>query len=303
MGIYDRDYYRTERPSLGFRPPTRMVGILIGINVAVLILDFLLTPDRPRGHSPTTLQNALGVHSDTIFRPWLWYQFLGYGFVHASQLFHLLGNMFMLWVFGGDLEDRYGPREFLRFYLSCIVFGGVVWGAIDAMQGRPQMGLMYGASGGVAGLVVLYALNFPRNTILLMFVIPMRAWLFGALFVLLDMFGYTGGLGQTNVAYSVHLAGAAFALLYFQLRWNFGSLVRWDLSWLRQSFRRGPRLRVLRPDADDEQDEASLNEDEVDRILAKLHREGERSLTARERKTLQEASREYQRKRHTGADD
>ncbi len=100
---------------------------------------------------------------------------------------------------------------------------------------------------------------------------------------------------KPQIAYVVHLAGAGFAFVYFRMGWNFGRLVpnRFSLKWLRMR----PRLRLHRP-ADDEE---GLNA-EVDRILAKIAREGETSLTRQERKTLISASREFQRRRRDEGD-
>ena len=293
MGLYERDYYREERSGLSLRAPTKLVGILIIINITVLLADFLFTPDARRGpRSISLFQQYFGAYSWTLTQPWFYFQFLTYGFVHSQQLLHLVLNMLSLWVFGNDVEDRYGRWEFLRFYLLSMVVGSVSWAAINLAQGE-NTGPLFGASGAVAATVVLFALNFPRRTILLYFVIPVPAWLVGVLMVLGDLYGATGR-GDAHVAYAVHLTGAAFAFLYFQLNWNFGRLFNFDFSsWAR--WRRRPRLRVLHPENED--DAEHLNEDEVDRILAKIHREGESSLTGRERRTLQEASREYQRKR------
>jgi hypothetical protein len=139
--------------------------------------------------------------------------------------------------------------------------------------------------------VVLYALHFPRRTLLLFFVIPMPAWLLGVLVVAYDMFGASGGIAGSNVAYSVHLAGAAFAFIYYLRGWNLTRLTEgWRIAW--PTFRRKPRLRVHKPV---EEPGSNLSAD-VDRILEKIYREGEASLTAGERKTLETASREYQRK-------
>jgi hypothetical protein len=147
--------------------------------------------------------------------------------------------------------------------------------------------------------VVLFALNFPRSTILLFFVLPMPAWLFGALVVAYDIFGAVGQSPAANVAYSAHLAGAAFALIYYKQRWKFTRLTDGRFQWLRLPawFGGKPRLRVHRPK--DEPEEGALGADltrEVDRILEKIGREGEANLTAKERRTLETASRQYRRR-------
>ena len=291
MGIYDRDYYRQpERSGLSFRAPHTVVGLIIAVNVGIWILDFF-TPETPQGH---WLSDHMAVHVNTLGQPWLWWQYLTAGFAHSPEQFeHILFNMLVLFFLGRDVEQAYGPKEFLRLYLIMVVFASVVWNVANRLGGTPGYIGAYGASGAIAGVVILYALNFPRRTLLLFFVIPMPAWLLGILIVILDMAGAFNVGGRENVAYSMHLAGAAFAVIYHQRRWNLTRLTEALFRW--PTFRRKPHLRVHRPE---DQPPSELSED-VDRILAKIYREGEASLTAKERKTLETASREYQRKTMT----
>jgi hypothetical protein len=188
------------------------------------------------------------------------------------------------------VESRYGRNEFVRIYLTTLVVGGVVWALVNQIEGGHPLSTVYGASGAVAGVVILFALNFPNRTILLFFVIPTPAWVVGLLVVGFDLYGAIVRPG-TNVAYAVHLTGAAFAFLYFRMGWNLGRLVagrfRMPRLWNR------PKLRLHDPDGNGATDLA----EEVDRILEKIHREGEASLTRKERRTLESASRQYQRRR------
>ena len=100
----------------------------------------------------------------------------------------------------------------------------------------------------------------------------------------LDVWGAMGrvdaGRTEQHIAYSAHLGGAAMALAYFRYRWNFGQLLHSASVWLkrraRPSLRSSPGMNPMRPSADEE----------VDRILAKIHREGENSLTRKERRIL-----------------
>jgi membrane associated rhomboid family serine protease len=295
VGIYDRDYYREERRVFSVRAPRTVVAVLVLLNVAFYVADYF-TPATAR--TSRWLSDAMAVHlagdpqwPETLTHPWMWWQFLTYGFAHSPVNFwHILGNMLGLWFLGRDIESTYGSREFLRLYLALIVVGGLVWGVANALQGQQAGGEAYGASGAVAGIVVLYALNFPRRTLLLFFVVPVPAWLCGVLLVLSDMFGAVGMQGQTHVAYVIHLGGAAFAFLYHQLHWRLTRLSDFRFKW--PQLRRPPELRIHDP-ADDYEDLTA----EVDRILEKIHREGEGSLTRKERRTLEEASREYQKRR------
>jgi membrane associated rhomboid family serine protease len=320
VGIYDRDYYRQpQRSGFSSRLPRTVVGTLIAINVAVWVIDLLTSTTYNTARGPLVvhwLSEVLGVHvgrpffsglwwdplaADTLKHPWLWWQFLTAGFTHdPNAIWHILGNMFALFVFGRDIEARYGSREFLRVYLVTLVLANVAWCVVTEFVGKADGATCYGASGAIAGVVVLYAFNFPNATFLLFFVFPVPAWLLGAGIVVYDMIGAMGGIRGSNVAYVAHVAGAAFAIVYYLQGWNLtrwsGGLFTWPASlWQRgrSLFRRKPRLHVHKPDDEPPHPDFSA---EVDRILEKIYREGEGSLTPQERQTLEKASREYQRK-------
>jgi membrane associated rhomboid family serine protease len=283
VGFYDRDYYRSEpRGGLSSYTPSTAVGLIIAINVAVWLSDYVF-----QGR----LSNVLAVHDYTLRHPWLWWQFLTYAFAHSPvDAQHIIFNMLGLFFLGPDVEQNYGRKEFLRVYLAIAVFAAVVWN-IANLRTMGESSVI-GASGAISGVVVLYALNFPHRTLLMFFIIPMPAWLVGVIIVALDMWNATHAVGS-NIAYSVHLAGAAFAFVYYHRGWNFSRLFQGRLSW--PKFQRKPKLRIHTPPADEKQS-PNLTE-EVDRILEKIYREGEASLSAAERKTLETASREYQRKK------
>jgi membrane associated rhomboid family serine protease len=188
--------------------------------------------------------NALGCHvdvrpkhDDTLTHPWMWWQLLTYGFVHQPDtIMHILFNMLAFYFLGKDVEEWYGTREFLRFYLVSIVFSGFVW-AVTTRIVDGVSGPAIGASGGVTAVIVLYALLFPRRQLLFMF-LPMPAWLVGALVIAFDILGTFGrpvnlmaGDFQ-HVAYVAHLGGAAFAFAYFYFRWNLGEIFRPVTAWM-----------------------------------------------------------------------
>ena len=129
MGFYDRDYYRQERPRLPFSTPQSAVVVLVLLNVAVYILDGLFTGQSHQ------IDDLLAVRVGALTHPWLWWQFLTYGFVHAPYPWHIIGNMLGLWFLGRDIEDLYGRAEFYRLYLAMVVFGGVVWAAVNKIGG------------------------------------------------------------------------------------------------------------------------------------------------------------------------
>jgi membrane associated rhomboid family serine protease len=305
LGIYDREYFREpERSGLSPYLPRTAVGAIIAINVAVWLVDAFVTTTVATSSGPVTVHWVSWWSSarvSTLTQPWLWWQFLTAGFTHAplgseQGIWHIAGNMLVLYFLGRPVEDRYGPKEFLRFYLLALVFANVAWCVIGRLTGASPAALC-GASGAIAAVVVLFAFNFPNVTILLFFILPMPAWVFGALVVAYNIYGAMTGEDRSNVAYTAHLAGAAFGLLYYQLGWNF-SRFGGGFRWPRLPSRGRPQLRVHRPDDEPPPPPDDLAA-EVDRILEKIYREGEASLTAKERSTLEAASRKYQERRGT----
>jgi len=291
MGIYDREYYRQEPPpGTGFGPRSA-VGALIVANVVVYLIDWVFS----KGRLTETGRLTVG----TLGSPWEWWQFVTYGFLHAQEPQHIVFNMLGLFFLGRDVEEVYGTKEFLRVYLAMIAFGGLAWAIVEQVQGPPEMASVVGASGAISGVVVLYALNFPRRMLALFFVIPVPAWFAGILVVVLDAYGAVARADGSRVAYVVHLGGAALALAYYGAGWNFGRLWPKTLSlrWLRPR----PKLRVHTPEEPDPPAEEDLSA-EVDRILEKISREGEASLTRQERRTLETASRQYQKRRQGSGD-
>ena len=147
------------------------------------------------------------------FMPW---QLLTYGFLHGS-LMHIAFNMFMLWMFGRELELVYGPRRFLTYYLTCVLGAGVVQLIVAATQGGiyPTVG----ASGGVFGLLLLFGMTFPNRMIMLLFPpIPMKAKYMVIVFGLLEL--YLGVSGRSpGIANFAHLGGMLFGFLLIQ-RWK-----------------------------------------------------------------------------------
>ena len=326
MGIYDRDYYRQGRSGFRLRAPRSAVGAIILLNVAVFVLEIIepglvdllsvhvpMPVQRLQDKTPRRLERAAipqddqqdldRPQHDTLRQPWMWWQFLTYGFVHdPTQTQHIFFNMLTLFFLGRDVEQWYGTREFIRLYMLMLVFASVIWAVAERLLSPHQLVgpdsplnfidlKMFGASGAIAGVVVLYALNFPKRILLFMFVLPLPAWLLGVMVIGFDVWGAVHR--GDNVAYTAHLAGAAFALMYFNLHWNLGRFFESAATWLKGRSR--PSLKVFKPE---DGPPAPVADEDVDRILEKIHREGENSLTRKERRILESASREYQRRRH-----
>lgn len=287
MGLYDREYYREERRGLYLSGPRTITGKLILANVVVWVVQ-QFTGDW--------LVEWFGLHAQMWRQPWLAYQVFTCGFLHATDTpWHLAFNMLALWFFGSEVETLYGPREYLRVYLTALLAGSLAWLSEVHLRGM-EHAVAIGASGAVTGVVILFALNFPQRIIYVFGVMPIPAWIAALFLVLMDLAGL--GRGERQIAYSAHLGGAAFGLFYYRFHWHLGRLLPrgWSMArmWRRLPRPGRPRLRLHNPPGDD----SALNA-EVDAILEKIHLHGEASLTPHERKVLQRASRRYQQRRQT----
>ncbi|MBT7352340.1 MAG: rhomboid family intramembrane serine protease, partial [Phycisphaerae bacterium] len=224
----------------------------------------------------------------------LW-RLIGFQFLHAD-LFHLLFNMIALYFFGPLIERVLGGKRYLAFYLLCGVAGGLMYLMLNlagyvwvGSLGLPVIpGLLFnatgtpliGASAGVFGVLVGGAFLSPNVRVLVFFIIPMRlatmAWMLIAISVFSIFFGTQNAGGE-----AAHLGGAiaGFGFIRHPSRLHrfFDWLGRFDPT--SRNFRTKSIRQAAKPRTDD-----------IDRILAKISREGLHSLTSREKKLLQDAS-------------
>jgi len=295
MGIYDRDYQRGDYYG---RSPGFHLGGSRTLTTNLVIFMFVIYGFQmlTRGHFPNDgwFTQLFSLHGDVVKRPWLIFEFLTYGFLHSPwDLKHIIFNMIALWFFGRVVEFRYGRREYLTFFLVAIVVSGATWVLGEFVANRQWLPIaMLGASGGISAVLILFCLNFPREMVYIWGVLPLPAWVFAVLFIGLDLMGASGRSinGDVNVAYTAHLGGAFFAFLYYHFHWRMDRFLP-SRDWL-EHLRPKPKLRVLDPDSPD-----SSADDEVDAILQKIQEHGRNSLTRRERRILEEASRQYQKRR------
>ena len=194
-----------------FRSLTPAVFGLILSNVVIFLLEQITPP-------ALVLRFALwplGAH----FHLW---QLITYAFLHGGW-WHIFGNMFGLFVFAPALERTWGPRRFLAYYFVCVITAALTEIAVLHATGKSEPTI--GASGGVFGVLLAFAMLFPRAQLLLLLPpIPMPAWLFVSLYGVLELFfGVTGT--EPGIGHFAHLGGmlgGAVMLLYWRARANRG---------------------------------------------------------------------------------
>ena len=188
-------------------PPVTLALLLT--NVGVFLLQLLA--------GPTLLQWSVQWFAlwppGTLFQPW---QVVTYAFLHDGYL-HIFFNMFALYMFGPPLELHWGGRRFAIFYFVCVLAAALTQQTVSVFQHADAPTL--GASGGIFGLLLAFAMYFPHVRLMLLFPpIPLPAWAFVTLYALLEMFlGVTGN--QAGVAHFAHLGGmlgAAAVILFWR---------------------------------------------------------------------------------------
>lgn len=282
MGIYDREYYQEEKPGFSLGADRMMVTNLVIVNVVIYFVDVLLF------HDTNALTNFMELKPGVFWTNWKLWELITYGFAHnPNDILHILGNMFFLWFFGRDVETIYGKQKFFWFYLTTIIVSGLIGSYTQAMiRGGPVS--LIGASGGVSGVIIAYICHYPHRVLHVWGVFPLPAWVLGTLYLVMDFVGTFQP--DSHVAHTAHLAGAAMGYLFVKTGWTLHNIVPAKLSL--GGLRPRPKVRLHEP----EEEENSIAEEELDRILAKISREGESSLSRKEKRTLQQASRRYQKK-------
>jgi membrane associated rhomboid family serine protease len=224
-------------------PLTPAVRGLIIANVAAFLPSFF---------APSLVETYFGLVPELVLtRGWLW-QVLTYAFVHADVV-HILFNMLIVWMFGVDLERRWGAQAFVKYYLICAAGAAatVIAVSLTPLPGAPIMYIAstVGASGACYGLLMAWGLLYPTREILLFFVFPVQARYAVLIFGALAFFSGLSAGGGT-IAHFAHLGGLVVGYLYLKgprgLRYSWQSTVtRWRFARARRRFKvhegRGPK--------------------------------------------------------------
>lgn len=196
----------------GMFPP--VIKFILMINVAVFILQYFVMEIVYIGGLPMSayffnyfaLQttNFSFSFAENSFWPW---QLLTFQFMHGG-LWHLFFNMFAIWMFGIELENSWGSRRFLFYYLLTGIGAGLVQLAIHA-------GPTIGASGGVFGVLLAFGMMNPdRKIFIFPIFIPIKAKYFVMIYAGIELFlGITGSSATDGIAHLAHVGGAATGFL------------------------------------------------------------------------------------------
>lgn len=230
---------------LSLPPFTKAVSWLIGINTGIFLLMLILP--RAWGVDQFARDYLYLVPNDVVKQGMLW-ELVTYSFLHYG-IWHLVGNMFGLWMFGSAVESAWGMRRFIELYVVGVLGAAVttVGVAFTGMLGGPNTGTL-GASGAVFAVLIAFGILFADNEIMLIpFPFMIKAKYFVGILIVVELALAISGGG--NVAYVAHLGGLLFGWLYVR-RGPKPALVNVGLSeryyGLRNSYYRWKRRRAAK---------------------------------------------------------
>ena len=252
---------------------TDAIKILIIINVGMYLLQII-----------TVLQldmiRIFGLSAETIW-PLIW-QPITYMFMHGG-VWHVAINMFVLWMFGTELETIWGKNEFLKYYFVTGIGSGIIWLLFNIGGSNA---ILIGASGAIYGILMAYGLMFPNRIVYVYFLFPVKVKWF-VIFIGAIAFFSSMGTGS-NISHLTHLSGMLIGYLYlrFSDRWrNIMFIVR----------KKVVEMKSMQKDRNNQQ-KMKLQQ-EVDRLLDKANISGWESLSEEEQTKIQLSSRKLTNKK------
>ncbi len=272
-------------------PLTPMVKKLMIINGAIFIFQQVIGIFYP-GH----VEHLFGMNHVGFIQEFKLWQIVTYMFLHGGW-FHIIFNLLGLWMFAGELEQKWGSTVFLRYYLISGIGAGFFIALMNyIMYARSGVNpVTIGASGAIYGILLAYGVTWPNRKVLLYFVIPIKIKYLVLIFGLIEFFGMLSSAAGTggNVSHIGHLGGLVTGLVYYFLRIRRSAYAgmsekKADGGFMSQFLK---KLRVTRKK---KVIEARIQSKKIiDELLEKIARQGMSSLTPQEKKKLEWARKHY----------
>ncbi len=178
------------------------------------------------------------------------FSFISFMFLHGSIL-HVLGNMWMLYIFGDNIEDSMGPFRYLIFYISCGLLSGLTHLYFNFYSNLPTIG----ASGAIAGVMGAYFILYPHAKILTLipiiiipWIVEIPAFFFLIFWFLLQILNAAGSSGQAGgIAWWAHIGGFIFGMAWIKMTALMPATSLTGITRRITGKRKSNKLQVIRP--------------------------------------------------------
>ena len=247
---------------------TDAIKFIISINFLIFILQYLSGMEDE-------LFTIFGIVPSKTFGELMLWQPFTYLFFHGG-IWHVLINMFVLWMFGSELEKFWGKKEFLRFFFITGIGSGLITILFSLSSTNPVVG----ASGAIYGVLLAYGLLFPNRLVYLYFLIPIKV---KYLVILIGTIAFFSSLnpGNSNISHLTHLSGMVIGFIYLRSSINWNTINHFVIH-------RKDEIKRHYEDKKNEKREALKLQ--VDAILDKINDVGYDNLSESEREFLFKAS-------------
>ena len=193
-------YYR-YRFSFGHGLTPAIKNLMIAMGAVFLLQEILQMTSIPLY---VNFLNYFALDPERVWNQYYIWQLFTYIFLHGD-FFHILFNLFSLWMFGGELESYWGSKRFLFYFFFCGVGAGIFTVLLSPYP-------VIGASGAIYGVLLAFGWLFPNRPIYIYFLFPMPAKYMVIIFGLIELFSSRSAGG--GVAHLTHLGGLVFGFFY-----------------------------------------------------------------------------------------
>ena len=270
-------------------PITPGVKLIMVINCVVFIIqqfaNIIMPVDR------NFLEYIFGISHGGLFINLMIWQPLTYMFLHGGWL-HIIFNLIALWMFAGELENQWGTKKFIRYYILSGIGAGLFIALMNyiAYNSYGFTSVTIGASGAIYAILLAYAMHWPNREVLLYFILPIKIKYLVLAFGIMEFFGTlssAAGAGG-NISHIGHLGGIITGFFLVKYMMNSKTQTNKSASFF-ESLNKKSRLDDKKKIIETRIEAKRI----IDTLLEKIAREGMASLTPEERKSLEWARRNY----------
>lgn len=264
-----RYQFQANPGQLSYKPQlfTDAIKLLVSVNFTIFFLQTISGKEH-------LLFDLFGLVPQAIWSDFMIWQPFTYLFFHGN-IWHILINMFVLWMFGSELEKSWGRKNFIKYYFITGIGAGMVTCLFNLQSNIPVVG----ASGAVYGILLAYGLSFPNRTVYLYGLIPIKSiWFVIAIGILAFLSSFQQ---MTQISHLTHISGMAIGYVFLKRRWRLNDI------WFKI---RKKTLEYRIQIEDVKQSKKKVLEKDIDHILDKIQKVGFKGLSDQEQNKLYNAS-------------
>ena len=275
-----RYQFQSKQGDFSSRPKifTDAIKVIVWSNIIIFLLKII-------SQNPTTplfnpVVDLFGLSSSNVW-PRFW-QPLTYLFIHKDFL-HVFFNMFVLWMFGSELESIWGRRSFLKYYFLTGMGSGLVWLALNITNTNY---VLAGASGAVYGVLLAFGMMFPNRTVYLYFLFPIKVKYLVMILVAAEFILSMNS--ASDISHITHLSAVLIGFIYLRYHWRWKDIkfsIRKHFAELNLTIKNKNETKRL------------ILQQEIDHILDKINKVGYDALSKEEKDTLYTSSRKLYQNR------